>query len=298
MPKWFFYALLALVFWGGWGFASKKIGDALSAAECQVISTLGLLPIVAVLAVRAGSALRGRSRRAVVIAIVSGLASGLGNIPFYWLLSGGEKAATVVPLTSLYPLVTVVLAVPLLRERLNGIQKLGIVLALVAIYIFNAGRTSGLFSTWLAYALLPVFLWGLAGLLQKMCTNDLSADVSTFWFLGGLVAVSVGLLVWQPVRWDLPASTWTWGITLGLLLGLGNLALLAAFANQGKASVIAPLSGLYPLVTVPLAVCFLGERVSPREWAAIALSVVAVVALCSERGNEKATGAEPADAPG
>ncbi len=298
MPKWFLYALLALVFWGGWGFASKRIGDAVSATECQVISTLGLLPIVAALAWRAGAAIRGRSTRAVVIAFVSGLASGLGNIPFYWLLGGGEKAATVVPLTSLYPLVTVVLAVPLLRERLNGVQKLGIALALVAIYIFNAGQTSGLFSTWLAYALLPVFLWGLAGLLQKMCTNDLSADVSTFWFLGGLVAVSVGLLVWKPMRWDLPASTWTWGVTLGLLLGLGNLALLAAFASQGKASVITPLSGLYPLVTVPLAVCFLGERVSPREWAAIALSVLAVVALCSERSNQNTSGADSAEASG
>jgi drug/metabolite transporter (DMT)-like permease len=36
------------------------------------------------------------------------------------------------------------------------------------------------------------------------------------------------------------------------------------------------------VVTVPLAILWLGERVSPREWIGIGLSVAAVVALSRE----------------
>jgi drug/metabolite transporter (DMT)-like permease len=283
MPKWLRYALLAVLFWGGWGFASKKIGDAVSASQCQVISTLGLLPIMLVLAVRKTTEPSGRAVRGSAIAFTGGLVGGLGNVAFYWLLGAGEKAATVVPLTSLYPLVTVVLAVLLLRERLNAVQSAGIGLALVAIYLFNAGSGSGLLSRWLAYSLAPIVLWGVAGLLQKMCTNDLSAERSTCWFLGGFVVISAALLLTQPMGWRLGVGAWAWGVALGLLLGLGNLALLAAFASQGKASVITPLSGLYPLVTVPLAVGLLGEKVGGREALAILLSLLAVVALAFEK---------------
>src|ERR1041385_3625969 len=51
------------------------------------------------------------------------------------VFKSGEKTSTVVPLTALYPLVTILLAVPLLKEKLNRIQLIGVVLALAAIYL-------------------------------------------------------------------------------------------------------------------------------------------------------------------
>jgi uncharacterized membrane protein len=69
---------------------------------------------------------------------------------------------------------------------------------------------------------------------------------------------------------------------LGFFFGLGNLAILLAFAREGKASVIAPLAGLYPVVSIPIAILFLGEKVSGREWLGIGLALTAVVALAWE----------------
>ena len=42
----------------------------------------------------------------------------------------------------MYPLVTIILARLLLKERLNRIQALGIALALAAIYLFSAQQSS------------------------------------------------------------------------------------------------------------------------------------------------------------
>jgi transporter family protein len=49
----------------------------------------------------------------------------------------GGKASIVSPVTALFPVVTVVLAVTLLHERVGTTQKLGLVLALIAIYLLS-----------------------------------------------------------------------------------------------------------------------------------------------------------------
>jgi transporter family protein len=130
--------------------------------------------------------------------------------------------------------------------------------------------------------LTPIVLWGVAGLLQKICTLDISGELSTLWFLGAFPLGSA-LLFADPVLELLPLETWALVACLGLFFGLGNLALLMAFASGGKASVIVPLTGLYPVVSVPLAILFLGERPGAREWAGIGLALASVVALSWER---------------
>jgi len=49
----------------------------------------------------------------------------------------GGKASIVSPATALFPVVTVILAVTLLHERVGTAQKIGLVLALTAIYLLS-----------------------------------------------------------------------------------------------------------------------------------------------------------------
>jgi drug/metabolite transporter (DMT)-like permease len=72
-------------------------------------------------------------------------------------------------------------------------------------------------------------------------------------------------------------------LALGVLFSAGNYAILLAFAMGGKASVIAPLAGLYPVVSVPVAIAFLGETISGKEAAGIAVALVSVAALTWEK---------------
>lgn len=281
-PQWLLWALLAVLCWGLWAVTSKLIGSGLSAGQSQALSTLGLLPVMAILAVLGSKQKPANAKRGCAFGFTAGTLVAGGNIAYYHAVSIGGKAATVVSITALYPLVTVALAVALLKERLNKIQLAGIATSLVSITVFNISSVEGMLSGWLAFAMVPVALWGVGGLLQKVSTNDVSGELSTLWFLLAFIPVGMVLIVLEPLRGTLPARDWLATIAMGFLFGLGNLAVLQAFAREGKASIITPLTGLYPLVSIPVAIIFLGEKVTSREWVGISLALVSVLAMAWE----------------
>ena len=100
------------------------------------------------------------------------------------------------------------------------------------------------------------------------------------WFLAGYLPVAAFVALKTSIG-GLSLSVWLWALAVGFFLGLGNLTVLAAYA-RGKASIITPLTALYPVVTVPLVVIFLHEKVGTREWIGIGFSLAAVVALSRE----------------
>jgi len=282
MPRWLRWTVLALLSWGVWAIMAKLIGEALSGMHNQALSTLGLLPVMLALGFSGKLSTPGDRRRGVFHAIAGGAVSCLGNVFYYDVLSRGGKAAMIVPLTALAPLVTVLLAMLWLKERLNGIQLAGVLLSLAAIYLFNVQREEGFFSGWLVYALAPIALWGAAGFFQKLSTNYISGELSTLWFLGAFIPFGVLFLVQAPLPAQITPATWLLVIAQGFFLALGNYAVLVAFADQGKASIVTPLTALYPVVSVPIAIFFLGEKIGVREGAGILLALASVAALCCE----------------
>src|SRR5262249_24322508 len=155
-----------------------------------------------------------------------------------------------------------------LRERLNRIQLVGVVLALVAIYLFNLtgeGGAGQVLSGWLAYALIPMTLWGLAGVLSQLAAGHPAGGLAALAVVGGFVLVSGFMLVGVPLPAAVSPRLWALVVALGLTLAFGNYAVVVAYST-GKASVITPLAGLYMLVSFPIAVLFLEERIGLREW--------------------------------
>ena len=139
MAKWLWYSILTVLFWGAWGAVSKVAMQMMSPMVNQVIFTLGLIPLVLAV-LRSKQAFEGRNRvLGGGFAFLTGILGGAGNITLYEALNHGGKASTVVPITGLYPLFTVVAALPLLRERLNRVQGIGIALAAAAILLFAGG---------------------------------------------------------------------------------------------------------------------------------------------------------------
>jgi drug/metabolite transporter (DMT)-like permease len=68
---------------------------------------------------------------------LTGVLGGSGNVAFYLALAGGGKASIVVPLVGLAPLVTVVLALVILKESLTKAQVAGLGVALISIYLLS-----------------------------------------------------------------------------------------------------------------------------------------------------------------
>jgi bacterial/archaeal transporter family protein len=68
----------------------------------------------------------------VLVAWLAGTTNGLGLWFLFLSFRSGAKASVAIPLTALNPLLTVLLAVAFLKERLTVLQYLGVALALVS----------------------------------------------------------------------------------------------------------------------------------------------------------------------
>ena len=131
------YSLLTILLWGIWGALTKAISSELDAYTNQVLFSVGVLPVMAIV-LFSGRLTGGVSRRrGILYAFITGILGGTGNIAFFKALSEGGKASVVVPATSLSPLVTVALGFFLLKERASGYQKVGLLLAIAAIYLLS-----------------------------------------------------------------------------------------------------------------------------------------------------------------
>src|SRR5262245_52542413 len=234
MAAWLIWTIVALLSWGVWAVLAKLLGNTLTGEQSQALSTLGILPILFWLPLSKRTQLRGASRKGLLLALAGGVVTCLGNVALYDALGRGEKVATVVSLTALYPLTTIALAVVILRERLNAVQLAGIALSLVAIWLFNIQSGAGLLSATVVYALVPILFWGLSGFLQKVATNHLSAEVAALVYLGAFVPVGLFFALTEPWPGELTLRNWALVLALGFFLAFGNFAVLAAFARGGK----------------------------------------------------------------
>jgi len=135
---WMLLSLLTVVLWGGWGLQSKIIVDRISPWANQVLFSIGLAPLVLWMALSKNlRRTAGSKRKGIIYGLLTGVLGGTGNVALYLSLAGGGKASVVIPFVGLAPLVTVVLALILLGESLNRLQIVGVILALVSIYLLS-----------------------------------------------------------------------------------------------------------------------------------------------------------------
>ena len=131
---------------------------------------------------------------------------------------------------------------------------------------------------WFGPAVVVLITWGIAGLLQKLSTNHVSAETA-------LVGLVVGFFLLDP--WLYPAESiltysgrsLMFALVSSLLNALGAWALLAAMKHGGKASIVVPFTALYPLVTVCLAPWVLHESITGLQGAGVVCALIAVVLL-------------------
>jgi len=135
LPVWLGYAFLCIFWWGLWGFLSKIGSEAASPLQMQILFTLGMLPVAVGMLWQMRWKL-DRNRGGVTYGILSGVTTGVGTLGYYAALRE-QNASVVTPVTGLFPVLTVVLAFVVLRERLNKVQMGGVLLALASIVVLS-----------------------------------------------------------------------------------------------------------------------------------------------------------------
>jgi bacterial/archaeal transporter family protein len=128
------------------------------------------------------------------------------------------------------------------------------------------------------FTLVSVAIYGIWGTLGKRALQELSWQQVSFFYGLGIVLLLGVLLVASEHR-----SSWTLhGVLFGSLTGLlGALGLVALYLalDRGKASVVFPLFGLFPVVTAVLSAIFLDERLSTIQYAGIGCAVLATALI-------------------
>jgi drug/metabolite transporter (DMT)-like permease len=292
-PPWMLYAILAATCWGIWGVLSKGPSRELSGWMTQMLFTFALVPSVLYAASSKNASVGTNRQLGIVWGFISGLIAAAGNICFYLALEAGAETSIAVPLTNVYPLVTIVIAFFWFKEKLNAIQLMGIVLAVVAITLLS-GEAKNLtdpkavlerigLNAWMLYAFGAMICWGVFSATQKVSTNHISAELSYLAWCAAFVPIAIWIFLTKPLNWDMSGAMVASGLAAGMLNSFGVIAAFAAYRYEGKAAIVTPLAAaVQPIVTIALAYLFLGERVGLWESLGIGFAIVAAIALSKE----------------
>jgi transporter family protein len=136
MYLWLGFAALALVFWGITGVTQKLSTNCISSERSFLWFCWAMVALSAAVLLIAKP--HGGLGTAVVLSsIAGGTLNGLGAWTSFRALESGGKASIVISLVSLYPLLTVCLAVLLLGERLTHMQFAGAIVAVIAAILLS-----------------------------------------------------------------------------------------------------------------------------------------------------------------
>jgi transporter family protein len=130
MKNWYLFSLATMVSWGVWGIFGKMASAQINAKFLILISITTSFLLLWIIFLISGFEVEKKGP-GIGLAMLAGTAGSIGSIFFYLALKNG-KASVVVPLTALYPLVTVALSFVFLKEHVSALNIIGIVLAMIA----------------------------------------------------------------------------------------------------------------------------------------------------------------------
>ncbi len=130
---WRYLSLMSILFWGLWGFLSKIAGNKLHWGSMLALLCFGTVIVVAV---SSPSSFIIKFNRYSLLGLAAGISCALGYYFFYIALQNGT-VGTVIPITSMYIVVAVILAFLFLNEPLSIRKMFGILSAILAIYLLS-----------------------------------------------------------------------------------------------------------------------------------------------------------------
>ncbi|MGI8783308.1 MAG: DMT family transporter [Acidobacteriota bacterium] len=295
MPKWLMYSTVSMLIWAIWSLLSPIASRDLSGSMIQILSSAGLIPFAFLLLFSKNLKSDTYFGKGTLLALATGVTGGAGNIMLYRALGHNGPASLVFPIISIAPLIPVLAAPVLFKEKIRRLQAFGIAVALIAILLLNtspspspAAATSSLLSEWMLYTLLALLIFGITFITQKGATYFISDELSTVAYTVGFVLLDFFLLLTdRSLSWNIPAKAGWVSVVIGILMGVGSLTLFAAY-RHGKASIVTPFSQLYPIITVLVAVPLYHESIDLLRGIGIVAALAAGVILSIENTDSRA----------
>lgn len=135
MKDWTLYSMLAILAWGFWAFLPKIAVTWIDPKSAFVYEVIGGVFTGLIVFFLIGPNL-GTDLRGIVPSVLTGVAGYAGLLCFMLALRTG-KVSVLAPLTALYPIVSLVLAMIFFREKLNVVQVAGVCLAVISVFLIS-----------------------------------------------------------------------------------------------------------------------------------------------------------------
>ena len=276
-------ALFAFLAYLLWGFLPLYFLALLPSGPWEIVSWRVILSLVfclVALAVMRGWRRIGAILRRPRLVAWTGLAGMLIFVNWTTYLVGTLTGRVVETSLGYFinPIVTVLLAVLVLRERLRAAQWVAVGIAFVAVLVIVIGYGS---FPWIALTLASTF--GFYGLVKKQIGPAVDAVSGLTLESAWLTPLAAALLV--SVGATTGITLGTEGLGHGLLLACAGavtavpLLLFAAGARRAPLSVLGLLQFVAPILQFVIGVWVLGETMTVERWIGFGLVWVALVVL-------------------
>jgi len=279
---WVSYAIITTVFWGVWGAlieVPQKAGFPPTLG--YIVWALTMIPC-ALVALYLVKWKIETDKRSIILGSAVGLLGAGGQLLLFQALKEGP-AYIIFPFISLYPILTILLSVLILKEKTSMLKWVGIGTALIAIFFLSyqePGTSDSRGYLWLALSLLVFLAWGLQAYVMKFSNETMKAE-SIFFYMAVTALVLSPFAWWmtdfsQPINWGFKGPYLA--ALVHVLNSIGALMLVYAL-RYGKAIIVVPLTGLAPLITIVLSLILYSVMPGPMLMIGLLFAVVAIFIL-------------------
>lgn len=282
---WLIYALITTLTWGVWGAimefpAQWGFPDTLG----YITWSLTMIPC-ALVALKIDKWNLQYDFKSIFLGSCVGFLGAGGQLLLFRALREGP-AYIIFPVISLYPVLTIVLSVLFLKEKVNLRGKWGIGISLLAILLLSYSpptESDATSSLWLWLSMMIFVMWGLQAYVMKFSNQSMSAE-SIFFYM------TVSGLLLSPIAYAMTdfSQTINWGFSgpygsfmIQSLNALGALFLVYAL-RFGKAIIVVPMTSLAPVITIIISLVIYTNIPNPVVMGGMGLASLAIYLLAVE----------------
>ncbi|MBI3128555.1 MAG: DMT family transporter [Candidatus Tectomicrobia bacterium] len=218
-----------------------------------------------------------------LLGVAAGLLTFLGFWAFMRSVALGQASVTT-PIYRISFVVTALAAILFLGEPMTARKGTGFALAGAAIFLLSEfGRRKravpGVSPASIAWAVAAMTSVGLLNVVYKVGVSAGTAPAMLLHSQGTFfILIAFGYAFFAQGGPRFSRAGWAHSLVTGACLLTGLIALLAAY-RTGEASVVTPIAQLSFVVSALLATLWMGERLTPRKMAGMALAAAAILAF-------------------
>ena len=291
--SWLYYAVITTVLWGVWGALielPEKSG--FPATLGYVVWSLTLVP-VAIIALKFNSWKLDKDRRSVFLGLLTGVFGCGGQLILFETLRSGP-AYIVFPIISLFPVVTVLLSISILREKAKRIAWIGILLSFTAILLLSyqpSDKSPVTGYTWLFMSIIVFILWGLQAFFIKLGSDinkKNSMQPESFIFYTMLVSILLIPIALYMTDFSQEINYGYDGMYSAILIqslnSIGYLFFIYTI-RYGKAIIVVPMMSLAPVITILLSLILYAVIPHPIKLIGIVLAFVSIYLMAKNESS-------------